>query len=213
MRWEIQCKALRRREKSRRRRNRGEQWKKQGAEQWKQAEIRARADASPGHIDTPHKESPAAERRRAHTSKTRISAIAHPSAERTLKSAPVGPVGLSKTPAIRTHMRWPCPTRRGRMNDTAAAADGLNFDLPDEIRMLKETVRKFVDRELIPIERESRIGHKLKPEVRAHLREKAQELGLTGYDVPRAYGGLGMGLVAKVTVWAELGRTIALPSR
>src|SRR5262249_31960289 len=113
MRWEIQCKALRRREKSRRRRNRGEQWKKQGAEQWKQAEIRARADASPGHIDTPHKESPAAERRRAHTSKTRISAIAHPSAERTLKSAPVGPVGLSKTPAIRPHMRSPCPCGGG----------------------------------------------------------------------------------------------------
>jgi acyl-CoA dehydrogenase len=99
------------------------------------------------------------------------------------------------------------------MNDAAAAADGLNFDLPDEIRMLKDTVRKFVDRELIPIERTSRVGHKLKPEVRAHLRAKAQELGLTGYDVPRAYGGLGMGLVAKVTVWSELGRTIALPSR
>ena len=29
-------------------------------------------------------------------------------------------------------------------------AAGLNFDLPEEIRMLKETVRKFVDREMIP---------------------------------------------------------------
>ena len=46
-------------------------------------------------ISTPHKnKSPAAERRRAHTSKTRISTIAHPSAERTLKSAPVIPAGL-----------------------------------------------------------------------------------------------------------------------
>ena len=99
------------------------------------------------------------------------------------------------------------------MTDAAAATDGLNFDLPDEIRMLKDTVRKFVDRELIPIERTSRVGHKLKPEVRAHLRAKAKELGLEGYDVPREYGGLGMGLVAKVTVWSELSRTIALPSR
>src|SRR5690348_9574699 len=32
------------------------QRKKQGAEQWKQADIRARADASPGHIDTPQKQ-------------------------------------------------------------------------------------------------------------------------------------------------------------
>ena len=31
--------------------------------------------------------------------------------------------------------------------------------------------------------------------------------------MPREYGGLGMGLVAKVTVWAELSRSIALPSR
>jgi acyl-CoA dehydrogenase len=97
--------------------------------------------------------------------------------------------------------------------DDKAAADTLNFDLPEEIRMLRDTVRKFVDREMIPIERTARDGHKLKPEVRAALTAKAKALGLSGYDVPREYGGLGMGLVAKATVWAELGRTIALPSR
>ena len=75
----------------------------------------------------------------------------------------------------------------------------MNFDLPEEIRMLKDTVRKFVDREMIPIERTGRDGHKLKPEVRADLETKAKELGLTGYDVPQEYGGLGMGLVAKVS--------------
>ncbi len=99
------------------------------------------------------------------------------------------------------------------MSDATGATGGLNFDLPEEIRMLRDTVRKFVDRELIPIEREARVGHKLKPDVRAHLHAKAKELGLAGYDVPREYGGLGMGLVAKVTVWAELSRSIALPSR
>jgi len=97
--------------------------------------------------------------------------------------------------------------------DAALPADGLNFDLPEEIRMLKDSVRKFVDRELIPIERTACDGHKLKPDVRAHLTAKAKDLGLAGYDVPREYGGLGMGLVAKVTVWAELARSIALPSR
>src|SRR5882672_1929741 len=109
----------------------------------------------------------------------------------------------------------PCGERKGaeRMDDVPASTDGLNFDLPEEIRMLRDTVRKFVDRELIPIEREARDGHKLKPAVRAHLAVKAKELGLEGYDVPREYGGLGMGLVAKVTVWAEISRSIALPSR
>src|SRR5262245_34368203 len=97
--------------------------------------------------------------------------------------------------------------------DAGPMAGELNFDLPEEIRMLKDTVRKFVDRELIPIERNCRDGHKLKPEIRARLTAKANELGLAGYDVPQEHGGLGMGLAAKVTVWAELGRTIALPSR
>jgi acyl-CoA dehydrogenase len=92
-------------------------------------------------------------------------------------------------------------------------AAGLNFALPDELRMLRDNVRKFVDKELIPIEREARDGHRLKPAVRAHLEAKAKELGLAGYDVPREYGGLGMGLVAKATVWAELARSIALPPR
>jgi acyl-CoA dehydrogenase len=94
-----------------------------------------------------------------------------------------------------------------------SAAGALNFELPEEIRMLKDTIRKFVDRELIPIERTARDGHKLKPDVRTYLATKAKELGLSDYDVPREYGGLGMGLVAKATVWAELGRTIALPAR
>jgi acyl-CoA dehydrogenase len=97
--------------------------------------------------------------------------------------------------------------------DAYATTDGASFALPEEIRMLKDTVRKFVDRELIPIERTARENDKLKPEVRAHLVAKAKELGLAGYDVPQEYGGLGMGLIAKVVVWAELGRSIALPAR
>jgi acyl-CoA dehydrogenase len=97
--------------------------------------------------------------------------------------------------------------------DLRTGTDGPNFELPEDIRMLRDTVRKFVDRELIPIERTTRENDKLKPEVRAHLTAKAKDLGLAGYDVPQEYGGLGMGLVAKVTVWAELGRTIALPAR
>jgi acyl-CoA dehydrogenase len=100
--------------------------------------------------------------------------------------------------------------------DAGPINDVMNFELPEEIRMLRDTVRKFVDRELIPIERQARDRthpHKLEPELRLHLMAKAKEIGLAGYDVPIEYGGLGMGLVAKVTVWIELSRTIALPSR
>ena len=57
------------------------------------------------------------------------------------------------------------------------AAEGLNFELPEEIRMLKDTVRKFVDRELIPIERTTRDNNKLKPEVRAASHRQGQGAG------------------------------------
>jgi hypothetical protein len=50
---QLQRKALRRREKRRRRKNNEKTMKKQCAEQWKRSEIRARADASFGHIGTP----------------------------------------------------------------------------------------------------------------------------------------------------------------
>jgi acyl-CoA dehydrogenase len=95
----------------------------------------------------------------------------------------------------------------------ATIEDGLNFELPDELRMLKETVGRFVDRELIPIEREVCVGNKIRPEMRESLEAKAKDLGLWLYDVPVEYGGQGLGLLAKAIVWAELARTIALPSR
>jgi hypothetical protein len=52
---QLRCKALRGLEKLCRRNNNGEQWKKQCAEQWKLPDIRACAEASPGHIDNPTK--------------------------------------------------------------------------------------------------------------------------------------------------------------
>ena len=100
------------------------------------------------------------------------------------------------------------------MNDISGDfTNPMNFELPEEIRMLKDTVRRFVDKEMIPIERSGRDGHKLKPDVRADLERKAEALGLRGYDVPAEYGGQGLGILAKVVVWAELARSILLPTR
>jgi acyl-CoA dehydrogenase len=91
--------------------------------------------------------------------------------------------------------------------------EGLNFDLPEELAMLKASVRRFVDKELIPVEGRARQGHSLRPEMRAHFQAKGRELGLEKLDIPTEYGGLGLGLLAKVVVLSELSRSIALPSR
>jgi acyl-CoA dehydrogenase len=89
----------------------------------------------------------------------------------------------------------------------------MDFELPEELRMLKKTVGQFVDRELIPIEQTAMDGPNMRPEVRSQLERKAKELGLWQLDVPVEYGGQGLGLIGLVVVWEELARTIALPPR
>ena len=68
----------------------------------------------------------------------------------------------------------------------------MDFELPEELRLLQENVRRFVERELIPLEREVVNDVKLQKELPQRLRGKAQALGLWLYDVPREFGGLGV---------------------
>src|SRR5262245_51343771 len=89
----------------------------------------------------------------------------------------------------------------------------MDFELPEELKLLKNTVRTFIDRELIPIEMQAMDGPSMRPEVRANLERKAKELGLWLLDVPTEYGGQGLGLLGMAVVWEELSRSIALPPR
>ena len=89
----------------------------------------------------------------------------------------------------------------------------MDFELPEELRMMKATLRRFIDNEVIPIEREAYDGHLMVPEVREKLEARARELGIWMIDVPEEYGGMGLGLLARVLVWEETGRTIAFPRR
>ena len=89
----------------------------------------------------------------------------------------------------------------------------MDFDLPEELKLLQHTVKTFVDRELIPIEMTAMDGPDLRADVRADLERKAKELGLWLLDVPAEYGGQGLGLLGLVVVWEQLSRSVALPPR
>ncbi len=89
----------------------------------------------------------------------------------------------------------------------------MNFELPEELQMLKRTLCRFVDKEIIPIERDAYEGPEMKPEVRARLEAKTREMGLWLLAVPKEHGGQGLGLLGMAVVWEEMGRTIALPTR
>ena len=79
--------------------------------------------------------------------------------------------------------------------------------------MLRGTLRRFIDDEIIPHERVSYEGPDLKPEFRAKWEGRARALGVWQIDVPEEYGGMGLGLLARAVVWEETGRTIAFPRR
>jgi acyl-CoA dehydrogenase len=86
-------------------------------------------------------------------------------------------------------------------------------DLPDDLKMLRDMVRRFVTEELIPLEGKSLDGANLKPDIEAKLIARCKELGLWQIDVPEEFGGQGLGQVGRVIVWSEIGRTVALPPR
>src|SRR5215470_10074525 len=89
----------------------------------------------------------------------------------------------------------------------------MDIELPEELKLLKRTVKTFVDGELIPIEMKAMDGPALRADVRADLERKAKDLGLWLLDVPAEYGGQGLSLLGMAVVWEELSRTIALPPR
>jgi len=90
----------------------------------------------------------------------------------------------------------------------------MDFELPRDVKMLQGLVRKFVEQELIPIEMESlRDDEEIDPDLLASLQEKTKKLGLWHLEVPKEYGGLGLGLLARCVVQEEVSKTKALPFR
>jgi acyl-CoA dehydrogenase len=89
----------------------------------------------------------------------------------------------------------------------------MDFELSSDLLLLKETVRRFVDNELIPIEMHAMDGPDLKPEIRARLEAKAHELGLWLLEVPAELGGQDLSQLALTVINEELARTVALPAR
>ena len=84
----------------------------------------------------------------------------------------------------------------------------------DETTMIRETVAKFVDRELIPLEPDylrSRLPGSDQPELSAAQRERlrtvSKDLGLWGLDAPEDLGGDDLPTRTMAAVNEELGRT------
>ncbi len=89
----------------------------------------------------------------------------------------------------------------------------IDFSLSEEQRAVRDWVRTFVERELVPLEngvlRREREGHPpgLNREERARLRELARKSDFWGVETPVEYGGMGLDPVTAAVIEIELGRT------
>lgn len=90
----------------------------------------------------------------------------------------------------------------------------MDFELPQEHRMLQDLVARFVREELLPLEpavmaREAAgQGLGLTADEERRLDARSRELGLWGLDAPEEMGGSDLPLTAMVAVNEEMGRTI-----
>ena len=79
----------------------------------------------------------------------------------------------------------------------------MNFQLSEDIKFLKQSIRDFVDSEVDPLAMEI----EEKDEIPEKIMNMSKEMGLFGLSIPEEYGGTGIGMVGKCAIYEELGRT------
>ena len=83
----------------------------------------------------------------------------------------------------------------------------MDFSLTEEQRLLVETIREFVHRELKPLEEDVEAGGYLADDVAREIRQKSQELGLYAVNIPREFGGGGLSVLEWMMAEEQFGRT------
>ncbi len=85
----------------------------------------------------------------------------------------------------------------------SANADA-SWELPEDLRLLQATVRRFMREEIIP--EENKLPHDaiaLPPDVLKRLQAKAKSLGLWQFETPAEFGGAGLSLLGQAVVAEE----------
>lgn len=83
----------------------------------------------------------------------------------------------------------------------------IDFSLSGEAQMLIATVKRFVEKELEPLEDEIERTNAIDPMVAGRIRRKAQELGLWAMHMPEDVGGGGLSMVELCLANEQIGRT------
>jgi alkylation response protein AidB-like acyl-CoA dehydrogenase len=78
----------------------------------------------------------------------------------------------------------------------------VNFELTEEQQAFREVLRRFVDKEIVPVARDWEHSGRYPTEIVTGM----AEMGLFGMTVPEAYGGLDLDPVSFALVFEELSR-------
>lgn len=88
----------------------------------------------------------------------------------------------------------------------------MQYKLPEETIMLQDTVKRFVDNELIPLETqlpERPNSYELPQDLYLELTGKVHEMGLTARETPEDAGGAGLGPLDNCIVTEQVHRSTA----
>lgn len=83
----------------------------------------------------------------------------------------------------------------------------IDFSIPEETRLLVDTVRRFVETEVQPLEDEVERTATVPADALAVTKGKAQKLGLYAMNMPADVGGGGLSCVEHCLVEEEFGKT------
>ena len=78
----------------------------------------------------------------------------------------------------------------------------MDYTLPEDIQLLRDTVRSFIKTDLEPLSQKVEEDEKI-PE---NIVQKMRDLGLFGMAIPKEYGGLGLSTLAECVLNEEFGR-------
>ncbi|MPY94801.1 MAG: acyl-CoA dehydrogenase [Acidimicrobiia bacterium] len=78
----------------------------------------------------------------------------------------------------------------------------MDFELSETEAAFRDTLRRFVERDIMPVAREWEHSGRYPTEIVAGMRD----LGLFGITIPEEHGGLGLGLVSLAIVFEEISR-------
>lgn len=91
------------------------------------------------------------------------------------------------------------------MSTVAQASQPLNFELPDDLKLLRRSIREFVEKELWPLADQVEESD----EIPKKTIDAMREMGLFGLPFAEEYGGAGVGELGYCVALEEFGRANA----